>query len=613
MVRMKDNKQMPGGKWILFFLFLFTTGLAARANEISFKASAPQSVVMGEQFRLTYVINAEGKDLRVQEMPDFEVLMGPSQSTSYSTSWVNGKSSSETTVSYTYILMPKKEGTFTIAPATIKVKDATYTSNGLSIKVLPPDKSGKTTAERVQSASTTISDDDFFVRMIVSKHDVYEQEGFLVTFKLYAARPCGINGVKFPEFEGFMAQEIDLPNKQWVQDRYKDRNYFTVDLRQVVLYPQRTGDLTIGKGTYDAVIRVSTPQKARSIFDDFFDSYREVNKQLVSSPATIHVKPLPSGKPASFSGAVGSYSMTARISANQVKANDAVTVNVQITGNGNIKMAKNPEVTFPNDFEIYDPKVDTQTKTTTAGVSGTKTIEYMAIPRYAGDFEIPSVEFSYFDTKSASYKTLKSDAFQLHVEKGEEGAASAPVVSNFANKESVKYLGQDIRFLKTRGIHFSPKREEVFFGTALYAMSYLVPLLLFIVFFIVYRKQIKENADLARVRTKKANKIAVKRLKNAGKLLQAQQKEAFYDEVMRALWGYLSDKLNMPLSSLTKDNVEAELAKYGVDEALTRDFMEILNTCEFARYAPSQASDAMDKLYEQTIDAIGKMENTIKK
>ena len=568
---------------------------------------------MGEQFRLTYVINAEGKDLRVQEMPDFEVLMGPSQSTSYSTSWVNGKSSSETTVSYTYILMPKKEGTFTIAPATIKVKDATYTSNGLSIKVLPPDKSGKTTAERVQSASTTISDDDFFVRMIVSKHDVYEQEGFLVTFKLYAARPCGINGVKFPEFEGFMAQEIDLPNKQWVQDRYKDRNYFTVDLRQVVLYPQRTGDLTIGKGTYDAVIRVSTPQKARSIFDDFFDSYREVNKQLVSSPATIHVKPLPSGKPASFSGAVGSYSMTARISANQVKANDAVTVNVQITGNGNIKMAKNPEVTFPNDFEIYDPKVDTQTKTTTAGVSGTKTIEYMAIPRYAGDFEIPSVEFSYFDTKSASYKTLKSDAFQLHVEKGEEGAASAPVVSNFANKESVKYLGQDIRFLKTRGIHFSPKREEVFFGTALYAMSYLVPLLLFIVFFIVYRKQIKENADLARVRTKKANKIAVKRLKNAGKLLQAQQKEAFYDEVMRALWGYLSDKLNMPLSSLTKDNVEAELAKYGVDEALTRDFMEILNTCEFARYAPSQASDAMDKLYEQTIDAIGKMENTIKK
>ena len=610
---MKDNKQMPGGKWILFFLFLFTTGLAARANEISFKASAPQSVVMGEQFRLTYVINAEGKDLRVQEMPDFEVLMGPSQSTSYSTSWVNGKSSSETTVSYTYILMPKKEGTFTIAPATIKVKDATYTSNGLSIKVLPPDKSGKTTAERVQSASTTISDDDFFVRMIVSKHDVYEQEGFLVTFKLYAARPCGINGVKFPEFEGFMAQEIDLPNKQWVQDRYKDRNYFTVDLRQVVLYPQRTGDLTIGKGTYDAVIRVSTPQKARSIFDDFFDSYREVNKQLVSSPATIHVKPLPSGKPASFSGAVGSYSMTARISANQVKANDAVTVNVQITGNGNIKMAKNPEVTFPNDFEIYDPKVDTQTKTTTAGVSGTKTIEYMAIPRYAGDFEIPSVEFSYFDTKSASYKTLKSDAFQLHVEKGEEGAASAPVVSNFANKESVKYLGQDIHFLKTRGIHFSPKREEVFFGTALYAMSYLVPLLLFIVFFIVYRKQIKENADLARVRTKKANKIAVKRLKNAGKLLQAQQKEAFYDEVMRALWGYLSDKLNMPLSSLTKDNVEAELAKYGVDEALTRDFMEILNTCEFARYAPSQASDAMDKLYEQTIDAIGKMENTIKK
>ena len=614
MVRMNDKRLMPIGKWIFLFLLLCTTGLTARANEISFKASAPQSVVMGEQFRLTYVINAEGKDLRVQEMPDFEVLMGPSQSTSYSTSWVNGKSTSETTVSYTYILMPKKEGTFTIAPATIKVKDATYTSNGLSIKVLPPDKSGKTTAERAQSSSATISDDDFFVRMIVSKRDVYEQEGFLVTFKLYAARPCGINGVKFPEFEGFMAQEIDLPNKQWVQDRYKDRNYFTVDLRQVVLYPQRTGELTIGKGTYDAVIRVSTPQKARSIFDDFFDSYREVNKQLVSSPVTVHVKPLPSsGKPASFSGAVGSYSMKASISADHVKANDAVTVNVVLSGNGNIKLAKNPEVAFPNDFEIYDPKVDTQTKTTTSGVSGTKTIEYMAIPRYAGDFEIPSVEFSYFDTKSASYKTLKSDVFKLHVEKGEEGTASAPMVSNFANKESVKYLGQDIRFLKTKGIHFSPKREEVFFGTVLYAMSYLVPLVLFVAFVLAYRKQIKENADLARVRTKKANKTAVKRLKNAGKLLQAQKKEEFYEEVTRALWGYLSDKLNIPLSNLTKDNVEAELSKYGVDAQLTADFMAILNTCEFARYAPSQASDAMDKLYAQTVDAIGKMENTIKK
>lgn len=597
----------------LLFLWLVVSG-AIYADEVTFKASAPQSVVMGEQFRLTYTVNAEGKDLRVQGMPDFDVLMGPAQSTSHSTSYVNGKVSSETTITYTYILMPKKEGTFSIAPATIKVKNATYTSNGLSIKVLPPDKSGKTTAERAQESSATISNDDFFVRMIVSKRNVYEQEGFLVTFKLYAARPCGLTSVKFPEFEGFLVQEVELPQeKQWVQDRYKDRNYFTVDLKQCVLYPQRSGELTIGKGTYDAVIRVSTPQKARSIFDDFFDSYREVQKTLVSQPATIQVEPLPSGKPASFLGAVGNFTMTASISTDHVKANEAVTVKVNISGNGNLKMVKNPEVRFPNDFDIYDPKVELDTKTTAAGVSGSKHIEYMAIPRYNGDFEIPAVQFSYFDVKSKTYKTLTSEAFKLHVEKGEEGSGSVPVVSNYSNKEQVKYLGQDIRFLKTKGIHFINKREEMFFGTAMYVMAYIVPLILFVVFFVVYRKQIKENSDLARVRTKKANKIAVKRLKNAGKLMQANQKEAFYEEVLRALWGYLSDKLNIPPADLTKDNVEAELAKYGVDESLTKEFMDILNTCEFARYAPSQASDAMDKLYAMTVDAIGKMENTIKK
>lgn len=600
---------------IIFLCFALTTLSSVNAEDhVTFKASAPQSVVMGEQFRLTFVVNAEGKELRVQEMPDFDVLMGPSQSTSYSSSWVNGKNTSETTVSFTYILMPKKEGTYTIAPATIKVKGATYSSNGLSIKVLPADKSGKSSSNSSSgTSSATISNDDFFVRMIVSKANVYEQEGFLVTFKLYAARPCGLSGAKFPEFEGFLAQEIDLPDKQWVQDHYNNRNYFTVDLKQVVLYPQRSGQLTIGKGTYDATIRISTPSKARSIFDDFFDSYRDMNKQLVSQPATINVKPLPSGKPASFSGAVGNFTMTASLSNDHVKANEAVTVKVKISGNGNLKVLKNPEVIFPNDFDVYDPKVDVDTKTTTSGVTGSKNIEYMAIPRYAGDFEIPAVSFSYFDTKSQSYKNLTSDSFKLHVDKGDNSSATASPVTNYSNKESVKYLGQDIRFLKTRGIHFITRRDDVFFGSFLYYLAYIVPAILFVIFFIMYRNQIKENSDLAKVRIRKANKMAIKRLKNAGKLMQEKKKEAFYEEILKALWGYLSDKLSIPQADLTKDNVEAELAKYGVDELLTKEFMDILNTCEFARYAPSQAPDAMDKLYELTADAIEKMENTIKK
>ena len=304
--------------------------------------------------------------------------------------------------------------------------------------------------------------------------------------------------------------------------------------------------------------------------------------------------------------------MSSEISAKKVKANEAVTIKLKLSGNGNVKLLKNPEVKFPNDFDIYDPKVETDVKTTTAGVSGSKTIEYMAIPRYAGKFEIPAVEFSYFDIKSGAYKTLKSEAFELEVEPGEGGNTAAPVVSNFNNKESVKYLGKDVRYLKTKGFRFVTP-DDIFYGSLANILWYVIPALLFIAFFVIYRKQVRENANIALVRTKRANKVATKRLKIAGKLMAENKREAFYEEILRALWGYLSDKLSIPQAELTKDNVEAELAKYGVSENLMSEFMDILNTCEFARYAPSAETDAMDKLYQLTVDAIEKMESTIKK
>ena len=605
---------------LVFLLLLITTfGVGTRADEITFKASAPEAVIMGETFRLSYTVNAEGKDLRIPEITDFEVLIGPSTSTSMSTQVLNGKMSTETSLTFTYILQPKKEGTFTIAPATIKVNNANYTSNAVKIKVLPPDKADEAAAQGNGNSSTSaIGKDDLFITAVISKKSVYEQEGFLVTYKLYAnprkTNVVGINQIKLPEFEGFLTQDVELPtNRQLTLENYNGKNYGTFVVRQSVLFPQRSGKITIPSGSLDVALRVQVQsRRPRSVFDFFEDAgYVDVNKTVPISAVTVDVKPLPSGKPASFSGGVGNFTITSSISSEKVKTDEAVTVKVVISGNGNVKLLKNPEVEFPNDFDIYDPKVETNIKTTTGGSTGTKTIEYMAIPRYAGDFEIPAIAFSYFDTKSGAYKTLTSGPYKLHVEQG-QGGGNAPVVSNFSNKESVKYLGKDIRYLKVNPIRFVP-RDEMFFGSLAFYLCYIIPVVLFVIFFIIYRKQVKENANIALVRTKKANKTAVKRLKNAGKLLKENKKEEFYDEVLRALWGYLSDKLSIPLANLTKDNVEAELAKYGVDESLISEFMDILNTCEFARYAPAQASDAMDKLYEQTIDAIGKMENTIKK
>jgi uncharacterized membrane protein len=424
---------------------------------------------------------------------------------------------------------------------------------------------------------------------------------------------ANIGNIKFPEFEGFLAQDVEV-NAQWALENYNGRNYRTAVIKQTILYPQRSGKITIESGHYDAIVRVRTQKRVRSIFEDFFDTYQDVRKELVSPPVTIDVKPLPGGKPASFSGTVGNYTMKTSINALSLKANEAVTITVTLAGTGNLKLAKNPEVMFPNDFEVYDPKVDIKTKTTVSGTSGTKTIEYMAIPRCGGDFEIPSIQFSYFDPKEGVYKTLSSEPFELHVEQGTGvDGGTAPVVTNFGGQQNIKLLGQDIRYIKVSKPHFVSV-GGTFFGSLPYILIYVVLSLLFVIFFIIYRKQRKESANLALVRTKKANKTAVRRLKRAGVLLKAHEKESFYEEVLRALWGYLSDKLNIPQSSLTKDNVEQELLHYGVEVALVGELMEIVRQCEEARYAPvSDVAAAMDQLYHQTVWAIGRMESTIKK
>jgi hypothetical protein len=437
---------------------------------------------------------------------------------------------------------------------------------------------------------------------------MYENEGFLVTFKLYTlVDVTGFEEAKFPEFEGFIAQEIEQPaNQQMNLENYQGRNYRTVILKQTFLYPQHSGKITIGQGKFDVNVRVrAQAQRARSFFDDFFDTYTNVKKTVISSPVTIDVKPLPAGKPAAFSGAVGDYKMTSSISTTNLKANDPVTIKVTLSGSGNIKLVKNPEIVFPNDFEIYDPKVDVNTKVSTSGVSGTKTIEYYAVPRYAGDFTIPSAQLSYFDLKTGTYKTISTDEYHLHVEPGTGGSNAATVITG-SNKEDVRFVGQDIRHIKTTGFNF--QKGRFFFGTFGYWLCYLIPALLFIILFIIYRKQVAENANIALVRTKKANKVASKRLKSANKYLKENKREPFYDEMLKAVWGYLSDKLNIPVANLTKDNVETELVRYGVGENGIKELMDILNTAEFARFAPTQGHETMDELYKQTVDAINQME-----
>jgi hypothetical protein len=334
----------------------------------------------------------------------------------------------------------------------------------------------------------------------------------------------------------------------------------------------------------------------------------DVKKALVTNPLAINVKPLPDGKPANFSNAVGTFTFTPSISTRQTRANEPVTIAITISGTGNLKLIQNPEIKFPTNFEVYDPTVNNNFQVTTNGLTGSRKIEYLAIPRYEGNYNIPAIEFSYFDLNTNSYKTVNSSEYNLQIAKGDPGKASA---SSYVNQQNVR-VEQDIRFLKTGGPQYQYK-NSFFAGSIGYWLWYLIPLILFVVFYVFNRKIAKENANVALMRTKKANKMAIKRLKVAEKYLKAHDKEHFYDEVLRALWGYFSDKLSIPVANLTKDNIEKELSDYGIGNELIGKFMQILNTCEFARYAPAESDAAMDKLYNETVEVIGEMESKLKR
>ncbi len=605
--------------WIILNLWVLI-GIHA-ANQIGITANAPDAVAVGDQFRLSFTINTQNvRDFRVGEIKDFDVLMGPSRSQQSSVQMINGKTTSTSSITFTYILMANKEGTFTIPAATAIADGKEVESTPFKVKVLPKDDAngiggvgGNNDTQSTGRNNASLSATDLFVTSTTSKTTVYEQEAILLTYKIYAAVDLrGFDNVKLPDFKGFQSQEVELPNdRHWELEHYRGRNYRSTIYRQFVLFPQQTGQLEIESARFDASVARAT--EAIDPFDAFFNrgnTYVEIKKTLTTPKILVTVNPLPSGKPDGFTGGVGDFSINSSLSSNHVKANDAVTLKLNITGVGNLKLIKAPEVKFPEDFEIYDPKVDNQFRLTSTGLSGSQTIEYLAIPRNAGNYRIPALKFSYFDTKTKSYKTLTTEYYDLQVDKGDGTATQT--VSNFNNKEDLRILNEDIRFIKQNDVKLRP-RGGYFFNSLAYWMFYIIPLATLIFLFIIYRRQIAENANITKMKNKKANKVALKRMKEAGKLLADGNCDQFYDEVLKALWGYTGDKLSISSSMLSKDNIEGKLLEHQVPQDVINDFIDILNTCEFARFAPGEEKNQnMDKVFASALDTIGKMENTIK-
>lgn len=603
-------------KLITILSVLITTQTIIAAIQI--KATAPNIVEVNEQFRLSYTINTQDvDDFNLPELNAFEVDMGPSRSSQSSVQIINGKMTKNSSITYTYILRANQEGDFTIPAATAIIDGEEHQSNSVQIKVLkatssqPSQSGGQAPRMRTQSAGAQITANDLFIKVSVSKKQVYEQEAVLLTYKVYSLVNLSQLSGGIPELEGFHVQEIDLPQqKSFTMEEYNGKNYGVVVWRQYVLFPQKSGKLKIPKVDFDALV----VQHNRNIdpFEAFFNggsSIVEVNKKITAPELTLDIQPLPETTQL-FSGAVGQFRIKSDISTTDLKANEALTLKIIVSGTGNMKLMKTPTVNFPTDFETYDAKISDKTKITKDGAVGEKLFEYIAVPRHPGIYSIPPVEFCYFDTKEKTYKTLKTESFSVNIEKSNLPVANTS--TNFTQKEDVKLLASDIRYIHLGDVVMIESGQ--LFGSVKYVLCFIIPLLTFCSLLIIYRKRAKANANISRQRNKKANKVAVKRMKRASTLLNEKQKSEFYDEVLKALWGYIADKLNIPTAELNKDIVKENLTEAGISNDDIVSLLETINECEFARFSSGNTTlENMRNVYNSATTAINKIENSIKK
>lgn len=602
-------------KKLKLLMILLFAGVAAFADSVQFKMEGPEVVAIGDQFRLSFTLNASGSDLQLPDLSNFDVLMGPSTSQSTSMQWINGKTTESVSFSYIFVLRAKNEGKFSIRPASIKVSGKTYESNTLNIQVVKgqpkqANSQRQSGQEGNEAPSSTISKDNLFVRVAVDKSSVSKGEQLIATVKLYISPNVPLNGfddVKLPSYEGFWTKDIDVPSQvNFTREVYNGRIYQVGVLKKTILFPQQTGVIKINPFEITCLVRQRVRQQ-QSFFDDFFDNYRVVKARVVSDPVNISVKDLPS-PPTDFSGAVGNFSFASAIDKTTAKTNEAVTLKLTVSGRGNLSLINAPKLNLPQDFEAYDPKTTDKTHADDSGLTGSITFEYLFIPRYAGTFTIPPVSFVFFNPETRRYETRTSDSYQLKVEKGSDDNSS---VVNSYSKEDVKMIGKDIRFIKQNKIKLKP-RGSAFYGTFQFYGVYLLCMVAFVVVYVLNRKKIKENANIVLLRNKRANKVALKRLKTAAVHLKSNQAELFYEAVIKALWGYLSDKLSIPVADLNREKASASLLAKGVEQSEVTELMKIIDDCEFARYAPAAFSGTMKDVYDGAARLMGVFEKRIK-
>ena len=617
-------------KRIILFLMLCPLWLWAQ-DDPTLTVSAKKQVMVGERFQVVFEANAEGKNFQAPSFNGFTVVGGPFTSSSSSFSMVNGSMSHTVKNTYTFALQANQEGIFHVGSATLNVKGNKISSEPFDIKVVPDDGShaapsgGDASSNQGQSQHSAnnpqVSGKDLFLNVIPSKKSVYVGEQIVLTYKLYTKVPVSSLSVeRMPSYAGFWTKDIS-DNSGTLRQSSEYINgieYTSAEVNKVIIVPQRSGKLTIDPMIIECIAQIRTERNnSRSMdpFEAFFNdpffnrNITNVKKELTSQTLNLEVKSLPeNGKPASFAGAVGNYNFKSDIDKTELNTNEAVTITLTVSGTGNVELLQMPTPVFPPDFEVYDPKITTSTNVGSQGLTGTKKAEYLVIPRRAGSFTIPAIEFSYYNPSNESYQTLSSQPYTIKVEKGTSSDDGGGIYAS--NQEDIKYLGSDIRHIMTGNAHLKPM-HTVFFGSAAYFVALLILLALFVILLFALKKREQLTRDTAANRNRKADKVARGRLKNAYQHLKAKDQEKFYVEMSQALWGYIADKLGIERSKLSIDTVSETMKSKNVPEELTQQFVDTLNYCEFARFAPGSAEEKMDDLYQRGIDVISKAEKVL--
>jgi hypothetical protein len=602
-------------KKALLYQLIFLISYSLSAQDVFVKAEYPAAVNAGEQFTVMWTVNAGGGEFTAPSFNGFYKLMGPQTSYSSSTQIINGKMSTQTSYSYVYYLQAVKEGKFVIAPAVFILKNKTYSSDSMHIEV------AGTTAQKqnVTSGGTNGSNDTevessgrtLFVNLSVNRREVFLGEPVVAIVKIYSrVNIAGINEIKYPAFNSFLKSDIETPPLTSLrQENVNGTIYGSGVIQQFLLYPQVTGEINIDPVQISVLVQQKTRGEADPFFGDFFSSYQTVPKAAESQSVRIKVKPLPGVQPVDFSGVVGKLDLRATLNKESVNVNDAVNFKIIISGNGNLKIASAPVLKLSPDIEVYDPKITDDLKNRLNGTTGQKSFEYLLIPRHNGDYTIPPVSYSYFNIAAGRYEKLTTEEFHFSAQKV-KGQNSGATVYGGVSKEDVKYLGKDIRFVKSDPGSLK-KSDNILVTKQSFYSAYAFSLLAFLLILFLRREHIRRNSDVSLVKNRKAGKVAIKRLHSASVCLKNEEIDQFYDEILKALWGYLSDKLNIPVSDLSRNNAIASLQEQGIEEDMIKNLAEILDACEFARFAPSSSETEAASIYEGASQFIKSVENLI--